>query len=142
MLRVVIDANIFASAIHNPHGPPAQVLHAWLTDRFQLIISPAILTEIRRVLRYPRIRKASTWTEAEISELLDLLSAYAEIRVPGTLALQVCRDPTDDKYLVAAVEGEADYLITGDKDLLSLGRYQDIAILGPADFLKVLRRSR
>lgn len=142
MLRAVIDANVFASAIHNPQGPSARVLQAWLIDRFQLILSPAILMEIRRVLRYPRIRRASTWTDVEVTELLDLLAAYAEIPVPGTLALQVCRDPTDDKYLAAAVEGKADYIITGDKDLLSLGKYQDIAIVAPAEFLMVLQRSR
>jgi hypothetical protein len=142
MLRAVVDANVFASATHNPESPPAKVIHAWFRDRFQLILSPAILAEVRRVLHYPRIKKASTWTEVEVAELISLLETNAEIQVPGALDLKVVRDPTDDKYIVAAVEGQADYIVSGDKDLLDLGRYQSIAIVSPRRFLQILAAER
>jgi len=142
MLRAAIDANVFASATHNPKSPPAKIIHAWFKDRFQLILSPAILAEIRRVMQYPRIRKASAWTGVEVAELISLLETNAEIQVPGALDLKVVRDPTDDKYMVAAVEGRADYIVSGDKDLLDLSRYEDIEIVSPRQFLQILASER
>ncbi len=141
-LKVVVDTNIWVSATRQTRGPSAELLNAWLKGRFRLIMSPAILAEHRRVLFDPRVRKGSPLTDEEVEVLLDVLSTSAEIRVPGALDLKVVRDPTDNKYLAAAVEGQADYIVSGDKDLLDLGRYEEIKIISPRRFLQVLAAER
>jgi uncharacterized protein len=62
-MRVVLDANVIVSALINPLGAPAQVFDAWRAERFQLLMSPAILEEIGRVLCYPKIAAYHRWSE-------------------------------------------------------------------------------
>ena len=61
MIRVVLDANAFVGAVLSPGGFPADILRAWRDERFHLVMSPAILEEIERVLRYPKIRRRHRW---------------------------------------------------------------------------------
>lgn len=138
MTRAVLDANVVVSALLNPHGVPAQVLMAWRDETFDLLISVAILDEIGRVLRYPKIAERHGWTEDEIRAFLADLAALA-IPTPGNLALTVVTDdPTDDRYLEGAVEGAAHYIVSGDRHLLALQEYQGIRILTPRAFLTIL----
>ena len=137
-MRAVLDANQFISAVLVPHGHPTQVLQAWREGRFELVVSLAILAEVRRVLLYPRLRARHGWGSAEVDEFLDRLRAAVQI-VPGQLALQVVRDdPTDDKYVSCAVEADADCIVSGDQHLLDLGVYRDIPILTVREFLERL----
>jgi predicted nucleic acid-binding protein len=63
--------------------------------------------------------------------------------VPGELGLDVLeKDPSDNRFLECAFEGEADYLVTGDQDLLNVGQFQKITILTPREFLRVLREQK
>lgn len=139
----MLDTNVLVSGTLKAEGnPPAQVLRAWLDEqRFRLAISPALLEEYRRVLFRPVLRDLSPWTDQEIQELLSRIETLAEIRVPGRLQVQVCRDPEDDKVIAVAVEARADYLVSGDKDLLSLKRYEGVRIVSPAEFLGQLERT-
>jgi len=135
-MRVVLDANQFVSAIFVPHGHPAQILQAWREGRFELVVSPPILAEVRRVLLYPRLQKKHGWGETEIDAFLDGLRAAALI-VAGQLLLRVVPDdPTDDKYVSCAVEARAEYIISGDEHLKRLGNYRGIRIISPAEFLQ------
>jgi putative PIN family toxin of toxin-antitoxin system len=139
MIRAVLDANVFVSAVLSPAGVPAQVLTAWREERFQLVISEAILEEIARVFRYPKIVKYHRWPEATLQAFIEDLRHLA-IVIPGALALAVIHDnPPDDRYLECAVEGEPAYIVSGDRHLLNLGEYQGIKILTPQAFLKALR---
>jgi putative PIN family toxin of toxin-antitoxin system len=93
------------------------------------------LAETARALRYPKLRDQFGIREDEIQEILASLRSDAFI-VSGDVEISgVSRDPDDDKYLTCAVEAQADCIVTGDKDLLSLGDYRGIAILRPAEFL-------
>jgi putative PIN family toxin of toxin-antitoxin system len=140
MMRIVLDANVLVSAILSPRGTPAQILNAWRAEQFDLVISQAILAEIDRVFRYPKIAKRHRWSEEQLQTFLDNLSHIA-ILTPGTLSLAVITDdPPDDRYLECAVEGEAAYIVSGDRLLLRLGVYQGIPILTPRAFLEVLQR--
>jgi putative PIN family toxin of toxin-antitoxin system len=137
-----LDANVLVSAILSPRGTPAQILTAWRAEHFDLVISDAILAEIGRVLRYPKIAKRHRWSEGQLQAFLDGL-AHVAIRTPGTLTLAVItEDPPDDRYLECAVEGEAAYIVSGDQLLLRLGAYQAIPILTPRTFLEVLQRQQ
>lgn len=139
-MRVVLDANVIASALINPQGTPAQVLDAWRTERFQLLISAAILDELGRVLRYPKIAAYHQWPDDRLQTWLEDL-AHLAVMTPGNLTLAVIEDdPPDNRYLECAVEGEAAYLVSGDRLLLALGTFQGIAIVSPRVFLEVLQQ--
>lgn len=139
MTRAVLDANVFVSAVLSPRGIPAKVLAAWHGQQFALVISEAILAEIARVLRYPKIASRHQWSEEKIGTLLEDL-AHLGILTPGETRLRVIReDPSDNRYLECAVEGEAEFIVSGDRDLLSLGSYRGIAILTPGAFWEVLK---
>lgn len=113
-MRVVLDANLYVSALWNPEGLPAQLVVAYRGGRFTLIASAPMLAEVETALR--RAKFARRFTEALITELLHLLQIGAElVPVPGTLHL--CRDPKDDMVIETAVSGRADVIVTGDKDL-------------------------
>jgi len=136
MLRAVLDANVFVSATINPHGSPAKVIAA--LDSFDLVISEAILAEIGQVLLYPRIVKRHGWTAEEVRAFLEHL-AHLAIQTSGKVKLRVIPDdPADDRYVEAAVEGDADYLVSGDFHLLKLKEYCDVRIVTPKEFLRVL----
>ena len=77
-------------------------------------------------------------TEEEVAALVRSLAREA-ILVPGRVRVKVSRDPADDKFLEAAIEGHAQYVVTGDKDLLALKAHRDIRIVRPAAFLSMLR---
>jgi uncharacterized protein len=140
MMRVVLDANVLVSAILSPRGTPAQILNAWRAEQFDLVISDAILAEIGRVFRYPKIAKRHRWSAEQLQAFLDGL-AHVAILTPGALTLVVItEDPPDDRYLECAVEGEAAYIVSGDQLLLRLGAYQGIPILTPRAFLEILQR--
>jgi hypothetical protein len=138
MIRVVLDANVFVSAIISPIGTPAKILKAWRDEQFHLVLSKEILREIGRVFRYPKIAKRHRWSEPRIRVFVEDLSRLA-ILTPGVKTLSVIKDdPSDNRYLECAVEGEADYIVSGDEHLLSLENFQGIEILTPRAFLEVL----
>jgi len=136
LMRVVLDANQFVSAVLVPAGHPAQILAAWRRGEFDLAISPPIIAEVRRVLLYPRLQREHGWDEAQVDSFLAGLLATATI-TPGEMEVQaVPDDPTDDKYVACALEAGADYIISGDEHLKRLGSYRGVQIVSPAVFLR------
>ena len=138
MLRAVLDANVLLSALIRPQGSPGQILRRWLEDRaFALITSPTILAEVRRALDYPRVRKYLVGSDEDLDLWVASLGLIAE-PVEGRLRLRVAEDPDDDKYIAAAVEGFAQFVVTGDAHLLSLKDYEGIRIVTPRAFIALL----
>ena len=141
MIRVVLDANVFVSALLSPGGASAEILSAWRDERFHLVISPAILEEIDRVLRYPKIRTRHRWRDAQLRRFIEDL-AHLAILIPGELTLSVIADdPPDDRYLECAIEGDADHIVSGDEHLLRLGTYGKGSIITPRAFLDILQHT-
>ena len=138
MLRAVLDANVIISALIQPKGASGQILTRLLANAFELIVSPAILAELRRSLAYPKVRKYIKSSDED----LDLWVASIELiaqPVDGTIRIHaVAEDPDDDKYIEAAVEGLAQFVVTGDKHLLSLKSYENIRIVTPRVFRDLL----
>lgn len=141
MIRAVLDANVFVSACIQPLGPSGEVVRRAIEPKsFQLVTSNLILAEVRQSLRYPRVRKHLRLTEPEIERLLTSLAVLADM-VPGLLQVRAVRsDPDDDPYLAAAVEGLADYLVSGDRHLLEVGEYEAVRIVTPREFLGPLSK--
>lgn len=140
-MKAVLDANVFVSALINTRGTPKQLIDLWREEAFELLISNAILDEIGRVLRYPKIAALHKLTETELQTFLALLGE--EVLVAPTETLHVSLDESDNRYLECAVAGGAEYLVTGDKlHLLPIGEYQGIQIVSPAVFLAALQLGR
>ena len=142
MFRVVLDANQFVSAILNPNGPPAKVLNGWREGLFELVTSPSIIDEIRKVLNYPRLSKIHKKSSKEIDLFLEDLENLSFVALEKLPLFVVLEDPTDDKYLVAALEGDAKFIVTGDSDLLKIQEYEGVKILTARAFLKEMELTR
>lgn len=133
-LRVVLDTNALLSGIAYPASVPGKILAAWRHGSVDVLLSAYILDELRRVL--PRLVHRHGLTAAEIDDLVDALSIQAEVVEPLPGAEPDLRDVADrpvlGTLLAALKTSGADYLVTGDKDLLALAdRYP---ILTPAQF--------
>lgn len=139
-MRVVLDTNVIISATLIRGGNEDQILRAWQRGAFELVLSPPILEELGRALFYEKLRKFRWMTDEEIVELLQAL-AQGSVRVPGRVRVKASRDPDDDKFLAAATEAEAQFVVTGDRDLLDLKRYGSVRIVRPLPFLKIIRRA-
>jgi len=114
-------------------GPPGAVLDAALDGRFELITSPDLLDELRRVLSYPKLQAVV----GDAGELIKFL-ALAAIVVTPTEPVTISRDPDDDRLIEAALEADADVIVSGDQDLLTLGRIGQTQVLTPREFLDAL----
>ncbi|HFD40497.1 MAG TPA: putative toxin-antitoxin system toxin component, PIN family [Anaerolineae bacterium] len=137
-IRAVLDTNVLVSGLISEHSPPRQLVDAWLAGSYRLVTSLYQVEELNHVLAYPRLANRLRLMDAEVDLILTALLSEAEV-VAGNLQLPgVTRDPKDDPLLAAAVEGRADYLVSGDRDLLDLGSYQGIQMVTPREFVEIL----
>ena len=137
-LRVVLDTNVYISGAILSRGAPFEILVAWRRQVYVLVTSEAIMAEIERVLRYPHSRERYAVTEENVARLAASLRTDAVV-VAGTYEVGgVLPDPDDDKFLACALEAQVDCIVTGDADLLSVGRYHGIDVLRPREFLERL----
>jgi len=129
-LRIVIDTNVFISGL-NFAGKPSQILDLFIEEEMEVLVSPFILSELERVLR-----DKFGWEEERVTRVLNLIKAKA-IEIQPRHRLSVIKEKdADNRILECAVEGEADYIISGDKrHILPLKEYLGIMILSPDDFL-------
>ena len=137
-LRVVLDTNVYVSGTILSRGAPFEILEAWRRQVYVLVTSKAIIAEIERALRYPHIRDRYAVTEEDVARLAASLRTDAVVVAGAYEVGNVSPDPDDDKFLACALEAQADCIVTGDADLLSLGCYQGVAILRPREFLERL----
>ena len=129
-MRVVLDTNAVVSALLFS-GVSSKLVSLWRKGLITPLLSRQILDEYLRVLSYPKF----ALSEKEIKELIqEEILPFAEVVKPKRRLRVVRRDPSDDKFLECAVAGKASLIISGDKDLLSLGRYRQILVQSPAQF--------
>ena len=126
--RAVLDTNVIVSGL-GWSGAPAAILDAVSDDRLVLVTSAPLLAELRRVLEYPKLAKVIQGG----AQLADLVAASGVVVVPDRV-LTVVSDDDDNRVLEAAIEGTADYIVSGDADLLDLGSFQGIPIITPGEF--------
>lgn len=138
MIRAVVDTNILVSAlISKKTSPPLQVYRLIKSADFLLITSSTILEELEDVITRKEIIKLHQRTPGQIKEILKEIIETSYI-VPGLVNVEVVKkDPDDDKFIAAAIEGQADYIITGDKPLLNIKEYHGIKIISPTEFVKI-----
>ncbi len=129
-LRVVLDTNVLLSGIAYPASVPGRIMAAWRHGSVDILLSGYILDELRRVL--PRLAHRHGLTPAETGDMVDILSILAEIIQPQPGTDPQLRDAKDQPVLDTLLAALADYLITGDKDLLALADHYPIVT--PAQF--------
>ena len=129
--RIVIDTNVFVSAIMLPSSPPRQAVDRAL-DVGVLLFSDDTLSELSEVLSR---RKFDDYVSLEERLLfLNRLTVTAEF-VSTIQKVRECRDARDDKFLEVALDGRAHLIITGDADLLTLNPWREIEIVTPGEYL-------
>ena len=137
MLRAVLDTNVFASAMLQPHGPSGQVLARFLVDSsFEVVITPAIVEEVLQVLTYPKLRKrlrGNVSPDLWFEDVLALTHVVDDHTPPD-----VAKNPGDGKYLAAAKEGLASFVVTDEPGFLALHEFDRIRIVTPEVFLETL----
>lgn len=138
-MRVVLDANVLVSAVISSRGSPGKILELWKREQFDLVLSPPILEELARVIRYPRIQKHYNLPQDHLKRFLSLIRSETIIVEPTNEYAVIEDDPSDNRYLECALEGDANYIVSGDKHLLRLKEFRGVVILPPAGFLALLK---
>ncbi|QTD45524.1 putative toxin-antitoxin system toxin component, PIN family [Ottowia testudinis] len=135
--RVVLDTNVLLSALVFARGPIAGLRSAWQAGAFVPLASTATTQELIRVLAYPKFRLGQAQRQELLADYLPWAEAVTVPQPPP--AVPNCRDPLDSPFLHLAVAGQAQWLVTGDADLLALaGALPGLAIVTPAAFLQTL----
>jgi hypothetical protein len=135
---VVLDTNVLINALLSAEGPPAQVIDLWDAGAFDVAVSAPLLDELKRVLRYKRVRKYLEMTSVEVDSLIKQWSSTA-VYIDSEMRLDVVEDDPDvNRVLECAVAAEAEYIVSGDDHLLDLGEYRGIEVLPPAGFIVLL----
>ena len=136
--RVVIDTNLVLSALVFAQGQLTPLRHAWQGTHCQPLLSSVTAAELLRVLAYPKFKLSA----ADQQELLgDYLPYCTTVRLPAKPPkTPACRDPFDLPFLQLAIVGKADYLVSGDKDLLSLAGQFACPIITAEQFMKTLNK--
>lgn len=137
MLRVVVDANIWISALLNSRKALA-VVSLLEHDQFELICADTLIDELVVVLNRP---KFSTKIKSGRREtLLELVREKARfVELPAVID-EICRDPKDDAYIICAVVAQAEYLVSGDKDLLVLKEHEGVKIVSLPTFVELFEK--
>lgn len=134
--RVVIDTKLVLSALVFPQGRLTPLRHTWQGAHCQPLLSSATAAELLRVFAYPKFKLAA----AEQRELLaDYLPYCTTVRMPAKLpSTPTCRDPLDAPFMQLVIVGKADYLVSGDHDLLSLAGQFSCPIITADQLIKTL----
>lgn len=133
-MRAVVDTGVLVSALIHRQGVTGQVLRLLRDGRFTAIYSTDTLVELIEVLGRPALRSKYHILPDDVSALINLIRLRGELAIPAQ-RVSACRDPQDDKFLEAALAGQANCLVSGDADLLDMGSFEGIPILRPAEFL-------
>ena len=130
-MKVVIDTNVLISGIFW-QGLPFEVLKLWVNGSIEVVVTEKILEEY-----YRNITKIDN--KKRVSEHWIAFIAENSILVEDREVIKICRDATDDVFINCAVLGNANYIISGDNDLLTLGKVMKLEIVKPADYLKLVK---
>lgn len=130
-MRIVVDTNVFISGVFFA-GPPHQILDAWRHGVIQIVISPQILDEYRRVGK----ELARKFPTIDLEPWLKLLTELSIMVEAPAIPEQVCRDMDDDKFLACAIAGKTRVVVSGDKALLETSGYAGVTVLTPRAFVE------
>lgn len=131
-MRVVLDTNIFISSVLG--GKLKIIIDEWKAGKFKLVVSDAVAREYLDVINRPKFKIPPI----EIVTVTEYLLQTAEFVTPAEQVVVIVADPTDNKFLEAAITGKVNYIVSGDSHLLSLGSFREIPIIKAMDFIGLL----
>ena len=141
MLRAVLDSSVLVSGFLTQGGATATLLGRHRQGAFILCCSPWIVEETERALRRPRNLNRYRYQPEDVRQFLDGLAGSAQFFPDAPEVPAVTRDPSDDQVIASALAARAEYLVTGDQDMLVLTEYRGIRIVTPRQFLDLLHAS-
>jgi len=133
VIKAVLDTNVLVSALLFK-GELSRLADLWKRGVFIPVLTRETFEEFRAVLTYPKF----SLTEQEIKVLIEeeVLPFFEVIELTDK-AVSICRDPDDDKFIACAMSASADFIVSGDKDLLDIGRYQSVRIINASEILRM-----
>jgi putative PIN family toxin of toxin-antitoxin system len=134
-MRVVIDTNVIISAAIRKYSPPYEAISIVITNKGILLFSNETFFELKEVMSRPKIARYISPERRE--DILDRYQEYGIFVEPET-HIPFPEDPKDEKILAVAIEGRADFLVTGDAALLALGKVGGTRILTPKELIEEL----
>jgi putative PIN family toxin of toxin-antitoxin system len=137
--RAVLDSTILVSAFLTPGGAADAVLQKGINDEFTCCLADEINAETMHRLHSPRLEARYAYTAADVDTFKAALRGSFLIITDLPLLTGIVRDPNDDMILACGVAAGADYVVTRDEDLLSLGTYAGITMVTPEAFLTLWR---
>jgi putative PIN family toxin of toxin-antitoxin system len=129
-VKVILDTNVLVSGVFFS-GTPYRILKAWQDGKIQIVLSPEILDEYRRVGEI----LAEDHPNIDLKPILDYVVRNAEVYAAAPLHEAVCEDPDDDKFLACALASESTVIVSGDKHLLKVSGYRNVEVIKPRDFV-------
>ena len=137
-MRAVLDTSVIVSGLLSPHGSPAQVIIRWLEGHFTLLYTDDMLAELEDVLNRAWLKERLAAAPNRATDFLEAVTVLGE-PVTGYANVEgFVRDPFDEMFLACSLLGNADFIVSVDRDLLSLESFKGTQIVRPADFLRVL----
>ena len=136
-MRAVVDTNILIRALIKPQGSVGPILTRLSAGDYVLVYTDALLDELLEKLALPRIRIKYGIGDDVVEGFLQVLLLRGDHVAPRR-AVRISRDPDDDRVIEAALEGTADYIVSGDGDLTELIEVEGIPIVAPSTFLRAL----
>ena len=134
-LKAVIDTNLFVSGLFSKATVSARLQDCWINSDFVLVTSVEIIKEINRVFHYPRIQQQFNPDEENVRRFFRLIFRKAIITKDKYKTDRITADPTDNKFLACALEGEADYVVSRDPHLRNLKYYHGVQIVDASMFI-------
>ena len=130
-MRIVIDTNVVASAVFFG-GRPAELLRMVVRHEHSAVATDEIIDEYQATVNYLLVKYGGKRLQLSIVPVFSAMEI-----IPVTSKVEICRDPDDNKFISCAIDGHCCYIVSGDKDLLSLERFGDIKIMTVAEFLNL-----
>lgn len=138
MTRAVLDTHILVSAMIVTYGKPAQIVGYSAEHKFILVISDEIIKETDISLHRKHIQKRFHPSDDEINAFIERIRSLGEFIEIKEIENMVPQDPPDSLVLATAVDGNAEYLVSGNRHLLNIGAHRNVRIVTPAQFLNIL----
>lgn len=134
----MLDTNILIAGSLSSKGQAHSLIDKWIEGHYQLVISPSILAEYQDVATRERIQRHFGPTDEKIKKFLHLLTQTSVMTKDFYTVERLTTDPTDNKFLACALEGQANYIVSLDNHLLEIKHFHQIQIVNLKHFLKIL----
>jgi putative PIN family toxin of toxin-antitoxin system len=138
----VLDTNVVLSGLFSRGTLTATLQDLWFAQAFLLISSPAILRELAHVLTSPHLQRRLPTAPARLRRFVQMAYRKAIMTQDLYTTDRLTTDPTDNKFLAAALEGQAEYIVSRDPHLLNLKHFHTIQLVEPPAFIRAVRQQR